>query len=397
MKRYFVLFILTVLLVLAFHPAGTVSAAIGDITVISNIPSGVAGSGSVAADLQRAAGFTTGPDLYALTSVTLSLYNWSVSNQTVNVWLYSDNGGNPGSALTAFPSIVTTPGQDAAILFSLSTPFPLAPSTTYWVVVDSNTTVWGDMVWRFSDTLPTGIFSYAGSAQNVGLAGWGDEPNDFMFSVQAVQYGMVSAVGTKADGYIVETGENTSVGGTVSTLGGTLMVGDQTLDRQVRAVINFNNPALPSGAVVIGGDLKIKRQGVTGTNPLGTHGNLWVDLASNYFGAESAVKRTDFQAAPGASSVGYFNPNPLTGNWYSASLNNPAALPYLGQPGTIQFRLAFDMDDNDDNGADLLRFISGDYANAAYRPVLTVYYYIPVVCAPVPDAPVPGACAPSGE
>jgi hypothetical protein len=45
--------------------------------------------------------------------------------------------------------------------------------------------------------------------------------------------------------------------------------------------------------------------------------------------------------------------------------------------GTVQFRFYFSLDDNDDSGADMLRILSGNYLNAAFRPVLVIDYYIP--------------------
>ena len=395
MKRTINLLILIALLALSFHATGTASAA-SPTNVLSNIPSNIDGAGSLAPDLQRAVGFTTGLDWYALSSVSIAFKNWSLTDQTVNAWLYTDNGGNPGNALTAFTSILSPVGEDTVRVLSLATPYVLSPNTTYWIVVDSNATTWGDAVWYFSDILPTGIFSYAGSRQNVSLAGWASEPNDFMWSLQAIPLSQVSAVGTNADGYIIESGENTSLGGVATTLGGTLTVGDQTLDRQVRAFVNFNNPSLPIDAVIVGVKLQIKRQGFTGTNPLTTHGNLWVDLASPQFGPEAALKRGDFQAASSLTHAGVFDPSPATGNWYNA-IFDPSSFSYFSLPGAIQLRLAFNLEDNDDRGADLLRFFSGDYANASYRPVLTIYYYIPGLCAPSPDAPFPPLCAPTKE
>ncbi|MCQ3939413.1 MAG: hypothetical protein DPW18_20570, partial [Chloroflexi bacterium] len=61
--------------------------------------------------------------------------------------------------------------------------------------------------------------------------------------------------------------------------------------------------------------------------------------------------------------------------WYSASLNNAGRV-YINRTGTTQFRIYFVLDDNNDFGADFMRFYSGD-ASAARRPRLIVEYYIP--------------------
>ena len=45
--------------------------------------------------------------------------------------------------------------------------------------------------------------------------------------------------------------------------------------------------------------------------------------------------------------------------------------------GTTQFRLRFTLGDNDDLGADLLKFASANHLTVSYRPYLVVDYYLP--------------------
>ncbi len=63
-------------------------------------------------------------------------------------------------------------------------------------------------------------------------------------------------------------------------------------------------------------------------------------------------------------------------NWFSAAMDN-TALQYINLTGSTQFRLKFQIDDNDDLGADTIKFYSGDSAILDYRPVLQVEYYVP--------------------
>jgi len=63
------------------------------------------------------------------------------------------------------------------------------------------------------------------------------------------------------------------------------------------------------------------------------------------------------------------------GNWYTCNMNT--SMSSINEAGTTQFRLRYTLDDNDDLGADFVRFYSGNYPTAAYRPVLVVTYYVP--------------------
>jgi hypothetical protein len=45
--------------------------------------------------------------------------------------------------------------------------------------------------------------------------------------------------------------------------------------------------------------------------------------------------------------------------------------------GITQFRLRFEKDDDNDKIADIIAFYAGDEANALWRPVLGIEYYVP--------------------
>jgi hypothetical protein len=81
----------------------------------------------------------------------------------------------------------------------------------------------------------------------------------------------------------------------------------------------------------------------------------------------------DFQAGASQIEVANFT-NTIVNNWYSAVFNDGAS---INKTGTTQFRLRFTQDDNDDRGADQIKFFSGNYATAASRPQLIIQYYIP--------------------
>lgn len=72
-----------------------------------------------------------------------------------------------------------------------------------------------------------------------------------------------------------------------------------------------------------------------------------------------------------------FNETPDAELWYTAVLD-ATAYPHISRGGTTQFRLRFNLDDNDDLGADFLKFYSGSYSiDPAFRPQLIITYTRP--------------------
>ena len=72
--------------------------------------------------------------------------------------------------------------------------------------------------------------------------------------------------------------------------------------------------------------------------------------------------------------MGTISATPVNG-WYGTALS-ATAFPYINLTGPTQFRLRFALDDNNDLGADLIRFYSGNAA-VAIRPILLVQYTVP--------------------
>jgi len=176
------------------------------------------------------------------------------------------------------------------------------------------------------------------------------------------------------DGWILESSETSSLGGSINASETTFRLGDDASDRQYRSILSFNTASLPDNAVITSVVLKIKKQGLVGTNPFTTHQGLKADIRKPYFGTALGLAASDFQALASISSVGTFGTTPSAG-WYSVTLSSTAR-PYINKTGTTQFRLRFQKDDNDDMGADYLKFYSGN-AGTASRPVLIIQYYVP--------------------
>jgi len=182
------------------------------------------------------------------------------------------------------------------------------------------------------------------------------------------------------DGWILESNEISDGGGTKNSSAVTFNIGDDALDRQYRSILHFPTHHLPDNAVITQAILMMKVQGVVGTNPFTTHGNMLVDIRYGPFGSFgpigiNALQVTDFQAPAHLNSAAIIQNNPV-GGWYWAMLS-PSAFPYINKIGVTQLRLAFQLDDNDDLGADYLTFFSGDDDEQTNRPHLLIEYYIP--------------------
>ena len=178
------------------------------------------------------------------------------------------------------------------------------------------------------------------------------------------------------DGWVLESSENSSTGGSLNNTLTTFRLGDESGNEQYRGVLSFNTLTVPDTAVVPRIILKIQRQSITNTNPFTTHGSLLVDIRKGVFGGNAALQLADFSALSNLDAAGVVGKTPLAGAWYQAVLK-PAASSSINKGGVTQFRLRFQLDDNNDGGADYLSFFSGNNGTIASRPLLYVEYYIP--------------------
>jgi hypothetical protein len=182
------------------------------------------------------------------------------------------------------------------------------------------------------------------------------------------------------DGWVLESNENSNAGGSKNSSANFFKLGDDTRDRQFRAVLHFPTYYLPDNAVITQAILMIKKQDAVGTNPFTTHQNISIDIRKGLFSNFSPSKLgslqvTDYQAAADMYAVGTIQNNPVSG-WYWALLDGKA-YPYINLTDITQLRLAFQLDDNDDMGDDYIRFYSGDYKSQKDRPHLLIEYYVP--------------------
>lgn len=180
-----------------------------------------------------------------------------------------------------------------------------------------------------------------------------------------------SSIG-KQDGWVLKSknGNNNKQNNTATTFN----LGDDAANRQYRGILHFDTSSLPDNAVIVSATLKIKKQGLVGTNPFDTHGRLLVDIHRKFFGSKAVLEIGDFQATPTKPSVAEFDKTPVN-NWYSAILDN-IGKSKISLTGATQFRLRFTTGDNNDNGGDFMKFFSGN-AGAANRPQLIIEYQVP--------------------
>jgi len=182
------------------------------------------------------------------------------------------------------------------------------------------------------------------------------------------------------DGWVLESSELSNVGGTKNSSAVTFNIGDDGQDRQYRTILHFPTHHLPDSAVVTQALLMMKVQGVVGTDPFTTHGNILIDIRYGPYGNfnlfwTNVLQVSDFQSPPHMTNAGIIQNNAV-GGWYWALLS-PEAFSYINKTGVTQLRLAFMLDDNDDLGADYLTFFSGDTVEQRDRPHLMIEYYIP--------------------
>jgi uncharacterized delta-60 repeat protein len=172
------------------------------------------------------------------------------------------------------------------------------------------------------------------------------------------------------DGWILESGENTNKGGTLDKNSNVFFVGDDDKDRQYRGILSFDTSYIPDTVTITSAQLKVKKQTVVGTDPFNTHGNLLLEIRKGPFSNDIVLNLGDFSAlAESGSTQDKFSA--ADGSWYTASLSN-INLGLINKYGSTQFRLLFSKDDNDDMGADYIKFFSGNYTTS--QPELFITY-----------------------
>jgi uncharacterized repeat protein (TIGR01451 family) len=178
------------------------------------------------------------------------------------------------------------------------------------------------------------------------------------------------------DGWILETAERSSKGGSLNKGATILQLGDDAVRKQYRAILSFRTNSLPDNAVITKVTLRIKRQVIVGGgNPVNIFQGFMVDIKRGSFGTPVLIKN-DFQtkAQKTLGPIKKAAPN----GWYV--LNLTSGKNFINKMdksnGLTQIRLSFKLDDNNNNKANILRLFSGN-ASVSNRPQLIVEYYVP--------------------
>ena len=173
------------------------------------------------------------------------------------------------------------------------------------------------------------------------------------------------------DGFVLESGEDTGVGGLASS--GQPRLGDNLADRQYRSFFSFDTAALPDGAVVRKATFRAYRSGTTGTNPATTHGNLSADVKSGFFGSSATLENSDFQDPATVAGTCLITPAAANGQW-STGVFDTAGRAAVNLTGLTQVRLQLALDDDDDATNDYLDHYGGESTVASTRPQLVIEY-----------------------
>lgn len=183
----------------------------------------------------------------------------------------------------------------------------------------------------------------------------------------------------KNDGWIVESGENSEVGGGINPQSTSLAVGNDKENRQYRSILHFPTQSLPNNAVITSVMALVKKYDMAGENPFTTHGGILIDIQYGAFGylgpfPYRGLQSVDFQSPACLDAAGSIVDAPM-GDWYWTFLN-PVSFNCVNRRGITQLRLRFEVDDLNDYTTHYLRFYSGDEIHADYRPRLVVQYYV---------------------
>lgn len=226
-----------------------------------------------------------------------------------------------------------------------------------------------------SSTLSVGVHVLTASVTDSGGLGDSDQVSIEILAPSGPVTVTFASLGGE-DGWLRESSENSSVGGSSQSGGKTsaqIRVGDDRRDRRYKAMLSFDTSSIPDGATITSVTLRLRRGEVKGTNPYGEFGQLQADIRTGSFGGDPALETSDFEASATSFNVVTL-PNPAAdGDWTEGDLD-AAGVASVSHTGRTQLRLFFPLGDNDDRNEDYLAFYSGDDTDPANHPQLIVTY-----------------------
>ena len=219
----------------------------------------------------------------------------------------------------------------------------------------------------------TGNYAYLGLINDFdGGSGSNSYIKNIVISDRTPQNATFTSIASE-DGYIRESSETSNQGGSNNSTNTKNWVGDNYKNIQYKIILSFDTSSLPDDAVITGATLKQKRGGYYGDATV--LGDMKVDVKNPTFGSAS-IENSDFEASASATGVATMSYPTANGQWSTGSINN-TGLDYINPTGRTQFRIYFEIDDDNDGNTDYLGFYSGDYDTASDRPKLEVEYIVP--------------------
>ena len=174
------------------------------------------------------------------------------------------------------------------------------------------------------------------------------------------------------DGYIRESSEGSGIGGPVfagNNGNAALRSGDDSGDRQFKAVVSFDPTSLPATAKVVGAELILVSGSTQGT-PESSLGSAGIQLSIGGFGASPALASQDFEAPATVEDAGVVV---STGDDSHAVLA-PGAVDAISTADRIQLRVAHPLATDGDRRGDYEGWYSANASNASRRPRLVIEY-----------------------
>ena len=212
----------------------------------------------------------------------------------------------------------------------------------------------------------------------------GVSPNSSEVALTLVSTATVTlnSAGGNQDGYVRASNNANTAGGFIST-NNTSRLGDDSSNRQYKAILSFNTSSIPRNAVITSGTLIFKRSGLTGINMF-TTGTGYADIKGGTgFNGSTTLETGDFQAAADATQVATMSYPASNGSLSSGALN-AAGLGFINKTGTTQFRVYLSPATNSNNTNDYVSWYTGSDATASNRPALQVTYFLqPASTSPV--------------
>jgi subtilisin family serine protease len=170
-------------------------------------------------------------------------------------------------------------------------------------------------------------------------------------------------------GHLVESKSGSGIGGGGS--GGSIIVGDDGRDRQIKGMLSFDTSKIPPSAQILSATLKLTRANIMRMNPFSVLGTCFVDVMKGTFNKKN-MEKADFQApatAPQAISM----PDPLVNKGGTTATLGQAAMEAISKGGMTQMRISFSTPTNNNKRADYITFYSGASVRTK-RPALEVTF-----------------------